>query len=83
MALQHQHCFQLLLLFFQMKGRLYLSTVLIMDATTTPHALTHGLPLRSKILTAHTPPAKFLTGTVCQLVPQVESCVFNLITAVQ
>lgn len=62
-----------------------------MDATTRPHALMIGLPLRFRKLTAQVPPAKLLRGTVAlsvalsQLVLfQVEGCgnqnvVFNFI----
>lgn len=49
--------------FCQMKGRLYLSTVLTTDAGIRPHALTNGLRLRLKMPTAQTPLAKLLTGT--------------------
>lgn len=50
--------------FWQMEGRLSLSTMLIMGAATTPRALTNGLPLRCEISTAQDPPAKLLRGTV-------------------
>lgn len=58
---------QFSLLFCQMKGRLYLSTVPTMDVVTRPHALTNGLPLRLKTLTAQTPQEKLLTGTIAHL----------------
>lgn len=41
--------------FCQMRGWLYLSTVLTMDAATRPHALTWCLLLRLKMSTAQTP----------------------------
>lgn len=49
--------------FRQMKGWLYLSMVLIMDAMTKPHALTDVLPLRSKMFRAQGQLTKLLNGT--------------------
>lgn len=76
MALQHQHtqflCYSCS--FCQMSGRLFMSTALIMDAVTRPHAPTSGLPLRSKILTVQARPTLFQKGTPGQFLSTYTSC---------